>query len=418
MKKLTHIAAPVALTALLSACATPPGPVGGLADQVKKEVTIALADQTVEGLRDDFEEVRKQFDEVKGQAAPEQLGLMDGLEDGFDTIGKQLDEIGKQTDPTAKLDLANDLKGKLEDLATRLDDLNVKYSYRELTYRFKNLDAVDLTRKSREEYIDALKALFKKGEDEKKYVLETDPREDPTDGQVKSITFFLKNLEDGISDDYRKYIERRIREETNTAEVVPDVVAGMPVVKVASPPRPVIFGTRETEYSSASGKAVEKVSATAIRKCPDVTMDVSTEAIVRQREKATPYYFLDDKKGVLGEGPGTTRTSITFTFPPVPPPNDEKGVLAHVRCKYSPDPKTAYLMVLLREVDEKLPVEYYVAEYHKVTATLPDPTEGGDGSATHIPEPGRLTENKPACPPDGWPGYFERVLEEEAGDCV
>ena len=422
MKKLTHIAAPVALTLLLSACATPPGPGGELADQVEK-VTIALADQTVEGLRDDFQEVRMQFDEVKEQAVPEHQGLMVGLEDDFVAIGKQLDEVEKQTDSNAKLDLANDLKGKLKALASQLDSLKVGVPpepvYRKLTYKFKNLDAVDLTRKGREEYIDVLKALFGKGEDEKKYVLNT--KEDfDTDGQVKSITFTLSNLGDGISEPYREEIEREIRMKTDMAPVVRGdtgnpVVKGMPVVKVASPSRPVMFQTGEVEYSSASGRAVEEVQVMSTRMCTPAKVVVDTGAIVRQREKATPHVLLDGERG-------KSRTSITFTFAPkgADPDTGVAIVTGDEECEYKDPSKTAYLMVLLREQDKKLPVgEYYVAEYHTVTASIP--AKGGVGKAKHVPEPGRLTENKPACPPGGWERrereHFTMILNE-VGGCV
>ena len=66
MKKLTHIAAPVALTALLSACATPlPGPAEELRDQVEK-VTTALTDQ-----KEKLEALRFGLDELKVKDSPE-----------------------------------------------------------------------------------------------------------------------------------------------------------------------------------------------------------------------------------------------------------------------------------------------------------------------------------------------------------
>ena len=418
MKKLTHIAAPVALTALVSACATPPGPAGGaeLRAQVEKVTTALLADQTVEGLRDNFEGLQDNFEKVKtqfvgskGASTLEQRELMAGLEEDFEGVDKQLKELEEQTDSTAKLDLANALKGKLEDIQKdiqKLEDAGSVSVYRKLTYTFRNLDAVELTRKSRQKYVDDLKKLFYTGRDDKKYEelgVHEVPDPDGT-GQVSEIMFTLSDLRNGILDEDRKDIEDAIKMITDDAPVVGETT-GIPVVKVDSPARRITFKTREVEYSSASG-APEKVISVSARECSDVTLEADISSIVKQ-ENATKHMWLGKDRGQPGE-------KIKFAFPPNKP-----TVYGDAVCGYSDPMQTAFLMVLLEEQDEKKREYYYVAEYHRLIATIP--STGGSGEVEHSPEPGRLTEDKPACPPGGWPMqvqiHFQKKLELKGG-CI
>ena len=437
MKKLTHIAAPVALTALLSACATAPGPVGELRDQVEK-VTTALADQTVEGLRDDFEEVRMQFDEVKKKAEqlPEHQGLMAGLEDDFVTIGKQLDEVEKQADSTAKLDLANDLKGRLEALASRLDELKVKDTpevaesvYRKLTYTFDNMDAVDLTKESREVYVKALSDMFDghvfmdtMGREVRvEYGLRTE-KYDPDKqvirkggkGEVAKVVFTLENLGNGITSDQRDAIENSIKDETDKAEILRDI-KGIPVVKDDPPAKPVTFKTGEVTYISASGRGRIEESE---RHCPPIKARSRVEGIVKQHN-ADAFVVVQGEMGKFGKAK-PLRDEVTFTFTAKPEwvkAQRVQGKWVPGECNYQEDSKQAHIMVLLSQD------ELTVAEYHTLVAKR----EGGNGGGprvTHYPEPGLLTEGKPACPPPHPIGsqWKEEVREEfmkvMMGDCT
>ena len=426
MKKATHIVALPVLTALLAACAAPVEQ--GRLDQIE-EVTTALADQTLmEGLRDDFEEVRKQLDEAKEQATEGQQQLMAELEDDFEEVEKQLGEVEEQTDLSAKLDLADKLKQELEVLALELDKaksaedgvLDEEILYRELTYTFRNLDAVALTKDNRMNYIDKLQKFFRTGKyidrygkewqvsgyrlDSTEYQHKRDPdREEWSPNKTRKgwelagVQFKLSNLEKGIDKPRQERIRGIVKKVTD--ENAAGLVEGTPVVGKAAPPKPVVFKTLAVNYTSASGTGI--VGDIPIERviCPSFDARYTVTGIAKQRD-AKPYVYEQGvAKLITSEGSFPVQSSW-----------DGEG------CKVSGG-KPEYIMVLLRDKETGL----YVAEYHTITANVPEGTyaTGAVGQESMrklrlvpLPWPGELTEKLPACPPTSWPQPWPHKVPE------
>ena len=410
MKKATHIVALPVLTALLAACAAPNPE---RLDQIESAAT-ALADETlVEGLRDDFEEVKKQWDAAKEQATEaHQQVFMAGLEDDFEEVEKQLGEVEGETDLAAKLDLVDELKKNLDKLALKVSAEALKVSaeeggdtslYRELKYTFENLDAVELTKENRMQYVTDLTTEFTDNQVKQNYKL--DPilyqqnrvGEPPRWGREKilkgwelsGVQFMLSNLERGIPESSRKEIDKFVKIVTDNNAT--GLVEGTPVVKKAAQPKPVTFKTLEVYYSSTSGlgKIISRKP-----NCPDVELRYELGAIGKQ-PNAIPYIVPK-----AGDKPERADDPSKFVFKFPSEWVKEKG------CVVVPDTKTAFLMVLLKGAG------IYVAEYHIVTGKVPS------GETASKPMRGRLTTDKPACPPKGFPEGFKTILEEAAGSCV
>ena len=414
MKKMIHIAVVPVLTALLAACAAPVEQ--GRLDQIE-EATTALADRTLmEGLRDDFEEVRKQLEEAKGQATVEQQELMAELQDDFQEVEKQLGEVGKQTNLAAELALADGLKKKLESLAAKLNDVKPEEEeevlHREVTYNILNLDAVDVAKLNRMKYASDLEEAFKRHQTMGyKLILarylhkkEADPSTEkwskkinPDKGwEFAGAQFKLSDLEKGIPEPTLDEIEKFIKTVTDTNAV--GIIKGTPVVRKADPPKPVIFKTLAVNYISTSGEPLLEHTW----KCDPQELELQPFAKAKQ-PNADAYMKL----------PGRTikpwKDSESFFFPTS---WDEK---AH-RCVVDKGEKrTAYVMVLLREGEER---GLSVAEYHTITARIPHGMGSPKPQITKNTEEGRLTQEIPACPPKSWGTERDAFIAFLNGRCT
>ena len=383
MKKMIHIAAAPVLTALLAACAAPVEQ--GRLDQIE-EATTKLADQTLmEGLRDDFEEVEKRWEEAK------QKGLVvAGLQDDFEEVEKQLNElneVGKETGLAAKLALADELKKNLEDLASDLDKISSPKEppsvsvYREIRFNFRNLDAVESSKEGRERYVERLTEYFDSldyGPPKKWEVTRRDVAGNPAD-----YTFTVSDLADGIegSSDITK--RPGLKEmQSKIAEITRSVkwkgITGIPVVTREPERKLVKFQRAEVDYSSVSGTGKHALTGGPDSPCTwSYTFNVGTEA---KQVDAQGYLW-----GVDGEKK-PKRVTSTFKIPVEAAYDDQH------RC--GPTHKETlywYLMVVRKEAEKPL----VVAEYHTLSADT-------EGNRSVHPEPGRLTEDGyPACPPTG-----------------
>ena len=437
MKKATHIVALPVLTALLAACAAPVEQ--GRLDQIEKDTT-TLADQTlVEGLQDDFEEIREQkklveaLVKAKEQVAetPQELQelqesqeLMAKLEDDFEKVEEQLEKVEEQTDLAAKLDLADELKQKLDVLALDLDKVKVMsveeevVLYRELTYTFRNLDAIELTKPNRAKYVADLETAFNDNEAKWDYKLdrtEYQQKRPPNDEkwsskktekgwELSGVRFKLSNLAKGISEDVgQKGIEDFVKKVTDENAV--GLVKGTPVVWKADPPKPVTFKTLAVNYSSASGGGnIDTVYERPVE-CPPARVTYSLKGIVKQ-EYAKAYIYYRD---MVSEAGWTDKSELLF-------PTVWKKDLGV--CEVLPYEQTARIMVLLRDEEQELPP---VAEYHTLTASIPENTgkPAPDHTKDHKVEKGRLTKGIPACPPAYWEdarnAFIDKLYEVGVG---
>ena len=417
MKKLTRIAAPVAMTALLSACATVDqgatvDPTVG-PEEIKGKVEVVLADRAVATLEADLAAFKKQFDKARNKAkTPEDNEILDRLEDPFADIKTKFADVKNETDPIARFGEAEKLKGELEGLAARLDNICDSKSgcyYREVKYTFKNLDAVQATEQSRIDYKKALNVLFKEGKikgevifNPKKPDYDAVPYPDDFENKnVSEVIFTLSDLKNGISVKDLREIEKGIKRITDETPVMG--IKGIPVVKRDLPEKPIEFRIREVEFSSASGVpvAAADVIDPPDQECLPIVGDYGIGAIVKQRD-ADRYLWYN---GRLSEG---KPVEIPFTFQP-----DSDSVSMTSQCQYTQnESEIAYLMVLLEE--ELAGGKSYVAEYHEVKATI-DPANLKITVERRVVS-GGLTDDKPACPPRGWTPKED--FEKKLRDCV
>ena len=404
MKKLTRIAALAAVTALLSACATPVDQSQGLRDVVEEKVQVVLADRAVKALENNLTEFGKEFAALKDKGL-----VLDDLENPFGDLKNEVGDIKNVPDPVARLNKAEELNQKLAALEARLEDRSEAdvYYYRELEYTFSNVDAVASAEDSRRKYINRLKKMFSDNkeimrytphcveyEHEKKIQIEeciTAPVADTT----TKIEFTLTSLA-GIRDIHKKELENLIELIT---EQETEGVLGIPVTEGTLKEKTVEIRTGGMVYTSISGEPKVRydiVSSVEEEKiCPPKSRPVTIEGHVKQKD-ADRFLAATKEDGTWGDVVETSKHIFKF-----PANSGRNPIKASELCRWDQaEERVARLMVLLK--DEVQGVELVVAEYHNVTAratsddVMLSPPLGGVVR-------GKLTKDgKPACPPEEW----------------
>ena len=385
MKKLTHIAAPVALTALLSACAVPgpeqvmqeaslyldvqqaldnPGP-GGLQQAVQQ----AMADNPVQG---NLSQSLQQALDNPGPGGLEQAvqqALADNPTPGNLSQAMQNFGAGGVSQEAVQEEVqkaVNQAMKKIQDTST---------SYQHLEFVFENLEG-------REPFKKELKSIFEKYQSPDREIT-------PSVNSKGGITYTLKDPW-GIPGDQKRDMQDDIEEAATAAGGIKMPVAWR------DEPKPRRFLTDTLTYRSVAATSDIDASSEQKVQCQrEIRFTVDTTPL--QAQGRTEVWVYNVRTG--GE-PDRLRGSEVLEL--IPGRFDEKDGVCEV------DENTSwYVMAFTKDTNPR------VAEYHEVHATWKGKALSKPIST---PIPGEFIKGRPACPPERW-GRGADLLSKKLGEC-
>ena len=398
MKKLTHIAAPVALTALLSACAGP--------EQMMQEASLYLnVQQALEnpgpgGLQQAVQQALEKnpapgtnlyLDVQQALENPGPGGLQQAVEQALEenpapgslseavqhlTQGASQEAVNAAVQQALAQQLASQMTGKGKEKEDTL--------FQELKFEFRNLQKEKES--GRKEFLSALDEIFfVKYKPEGDRRLERDPdKQGTTNPPHSSVTFTLRDPW-GIKIRTKKGIEGAITKAAEEAKVVlsGSSVEGIPV-SWRSVPKTISFMNEVLSYSTAAAISEGGIIP---EECT-MTFRITVRPKPRPDQSPIRVYAYDIEDDRMFEVVGEAFTQNLKGAP--------KGL---DKCEVDTG-RAWYVMAYTTDV----PV---AAEYH-VATVVRDPTKVGGVAIKLDPVKGKVTpKGKPACPPKGW------KLEEE-----
>ena len=400
MKKLTHIAAPVALTALLSACAVP-GP-----EQMMQEASLYLdLQQALEnpgpgGLQPAT--VQQALDENPAPGTNLYLDVQQALENpgpgGLQQAVQQaldenpapgnLSEAVQHLTQGASQEAVNAAVQQALAQQEQASQTTGKPLYQELEFRFRNLG------KGTEKFVKKLHTIFKRYEGGKDRTLIP-----PAPGETDDIVFVLRDPW-GIDPDIKDDIQDDIRYEAESADIeLPDEPSPQKGLPFAWQPKaePIDFRTETLTYHSAGAqsKSAGTERGESSSHC-NVKFTIGITGTVRGK-LSVGFVYDTQTKGVTRLG-ASNRLRKDLKGEPVVTADGKVG------CKIKdPGQYAWYIMAHTRES----PV---AAEYHEARVSLVDP-RSYLYEAKREGFPGKVTRGIPACPPQQW-GHGATELEK------
>ena len=392
MKKLTHIAAPVALTALLSACAVPgpeqmmqeaslyldvqqalenPGP-GGLQQAVEK----ALVNNPGEGnLSEDLQQALdnpgpgglEQAVEQALEDNPAPGNLSEAVQEAANAAVQQALAQQAAVQQALAQQLASQMTGKEDTL------------YQELKFEFRNLQKES----GRKAFLSALDEIFfveYKSEGDRTLV-RAPKKKGTTKPPYSTVTFTLRDPW-GIKSDTKQGIEGAITREAEKAKVVlsGSSAEGIPV-SWRSEPKTISFRNEVLSYSTAA--AISEGSMN-VDKC-SMKFKITIKPRPRPDQSPIRVYAYDTEDRQIFEVVGEAFTEDLDGTP-----------IGLDKCEVKPGRKW-YVMAHTTDTDDPVAAEYHVA------TVVRDLTKRGGVNIELDPVKGKVTpEGKPACPPKEW----------------
>ena len=397
MKKMIHIAAVSGLAVLLSACAGPG------TQAVKEAVSEALVDDSGPG---GLNPVQRAVSEALVDSGPG--GLKPVVEQAVqDTLSKP----GPGGVHQALLDaLKPDEKGNVDKavqdaLELALGSLGGDDFIRSETFVFDLSGVGDARAAARIE--GKLNSIFTEAQGKAKPGLTVSKLEKYTDaphgspyyGKPMVYKAVVENLA-GLTREDTGFIDREIRTQiaeipglsVNEGEGAKKTYA--PIRKDPQPPVAVIPKNNASLYTAVAASGKAKLT------CSDVTIYKHQIYSAKEVEGRNVVLHIHDG----GEGPSVERIGPEYDSEVPIYPVDEKGKEVNVndgekavRCEIG-KPKAKYHYIMAKLEDPTV-VQYHILD---VVNNIPE----------HIPD--EYTEEKPACPPEGWPGSVQRDFMSKA----
>ena len=386
MKKLTHIAAPVALTALLSACAVPgpeqmmqeaslyldvqqaldnPGP-GGLEQAVEQ----ALADNPAPG---NLSQSLQQALDNPGPGGLEQAveqALADNPAPG--NLSQAMQNFAQEGGMSQEA-VQKEVQKAVNQALKEAQDPRYQPRYQQLEFVFQNMQG-------REYFVERLDGIFNDSE----YISE--------DRKIALSRFgegaFTYTLTDpwGIPEPTKNDIESRIRAAAASEEGIEIPVSW------DNDPTPQRFLNDRLIYRSVAAKS--NVTAGPVTDTCERSIKFTIDTSTLQAQGTTQVWVHDVQQQE------TKQVTDEYESDPLP------GRIEDGECKVT-EKASWYVMAFTTDTTPR------VAEYHIVTASW-------KGSQVDPVTPerirGEFIKGRPACPPNNWgQGYVE--FREELGEC-
>ena len=387
MKKLTNIAAPVALTALLSACAVPgpeqmmqeaslyqdvqqalenPGP-GGLQQAVQQ----ALGDNPVEG---NLSQALHQALENPGPGGLQQA-VQQALEDNPapGNLSDAVQHLAQGASQEAVQDAVQDAVQEAVNQALKeIQDTSTRYQ--QLDFVFENLEGRDSFKRE-------LATIFGDPDYQSR-----DRKIVPNDPNDKGGVTYKLTDPWGIPGGVKEDIERRIKEAATSAGIE------IPVSWIDAPEHRRFLNDTLTYRSVA---ATSDVDADQVKVTCQRAIRFKVDTGTLQAQGTTEVWVHNPRNG--GRTYPVRDTVVTA---------DLEGELKKGECEVTGD-ALWYVMAFTTDTTPR------VAEYHVVRATW-------EGKALSKPIstsiPGEFIKGRPACPPEDWgKGYVD--FKKQLGDC-